>query len=435
MAVSFSIVYILFSEYREEEFQQQQKEKIKYTIRFMADYKAMSENLAEIMDELTIHDFYDEKMLVFDADQQIIFSSIDDLPIPDYEKILENISPETQWFETKDGDYDIVAIYTENNGQSYYAISKAYDAFGYTKMNFLRYVLVAIFFTIAIVVIFISLFLSNKISKPITLLADNLNKYDLSSERAQEIVVETSSYELKQLTTRFNDLLRRTNKAFAFQKHTVHHISHQLKTPIAVLVSELEKVKNLSTMEDVNARVQNQVIKAKSLGGIIDVLLEISKIEAGQEIRKTPTRIDEMIFDIIEELNIIYPEFHFELNYMHEEMDESKLIVNLNLIMMRQAMQNLLINCIAYSSNSKAEIKLDSSCGVLTIRIINFGKAISITEQQHLFNHFFRGENSLGKQGFGLGLVLTKKIIELNSATIAYFNPEDNVNIFEVCFP
>jgi two-component system, OmpR family, sensor histidine kinase ArlS len=69
-AISLTIIYILFYEYREEEFQQQQNDKIKYTIRLLAEYKEMSEELANIMDELTIHDFYDEKMLVFDIGQE-----------------------------------------------------------------------------------------------------------------------------------------------------------------------------------------------------------------------------------------------------------------------------------------------------------------------------------------------------------------------------
>ncbi len=435
-AVSLTIIYILFSEYREEEFQQQQYEKIKYTIKFLAEYEEMSENLAYIMDELTIHDFYDEKLLIFDTKKDMIFSSIDDLPIPDYETILNELSPSKRWIETKENKYDIVGIYHEHNKNSFYAISKAYDAFGYTKMYFLRNALIGIFLFITIVVIFISRFLSNKISRPITALAENLNNYDLSKEKVDELEIETSSYELKQLTQRFNELLRRTNEAFVFQKHTIHHISHQLKTPISVLVSELERIKYFSRIEDVKPEIENQIIKAKSLGSIINVLLEISKIESGQQTKKQALRIDELFFDVIEELNAIYPDFHFEVNYVPDEINEKRIIINLNPILIRQAIQNLLTNCILYSNNSKAEIKIDCSDGSgLKIQIINTGNPITSEEENFLFNHFFRGKNSQGKTGFGLGLVLTKKIVELNSATITYSNPSENLNVFELNFP
>jgi two-component system, OmpR family, sensor histidine kinase ArlS len=434
-AISFIIIYILFSEYREEEFQQQQKEKITYTIKFLAEYKEMNENLADIMDELTIHDFYDEKMLIFDHNKNLVFSSLDDLPIASQSLILNSLSPSNRWVEMKEGTYDVVGIYFEDSRNQFYAISKAYDAFGYTKMFFLRNVLTGIFIATTIIVIIISLLLSNKISRPITALADHIHHYDLSSENASALAIETSSYEIKQLTHGFYELLNRTKEAFAFQKHTVHHISHQLKTPIAVLVSELEKIKHYTSLEDIKPELDSQIIKAKSLGSIINVLLEISKIESGQHITKQAIRIDEMIFDVIEELNIVYPGFNFEVNYVPDEIDENKLIIPLNEILVRQAFQNLLSNCIAYSSTSTAEVTLDCTpAQALIIRISNAGSPIAIEEEKFMFNHFFRGKNSQGKYGSGLGLVLTKKILELNSAAITYTTPAADVNVFEVRF-
>src|SRR5690606_16908209 len=173
-------------------------------------------------------------------------------------------------------------------------------------MYFLRNTLLALFVISTVIVAILSQYFSKKISTPITTLAKDLNKFDLSREKVDEIAIETSSYELRQLTQRFNELIKRTNDAFTFQKHTIHHISHQLKTPIAILVSELEKIQNRCTTEPIKGEIGNQIIKTKSLGNIIHVILEVSKIESGQKIRKLPTRIDEMIFDTIEELNIIY---------------------------------------------------------------------------------------------------------------------------------
>ncbi len=426
----------MFSEYREEEFQQHQNEKIHTTIKLIEKFKRESATISYLIDQQDINDFYDEKLLVYDSNKNLIFASLDSLDVVAAESILNKLSPSKKWIETKEDNYDLIGVYVERNSQSYYAISKAYDALGYSKMYFLRNVLIGIFLFITIVVILISRFLSNKISKPITEFADNLNKYDISKEKVEELTIETSSYELNQLTQRFNELIKRTNEAFVFQKHTIHHISHQLKTPISVLVSELERIKNFSSIEDVKPEIDNQIIKAKSLGSIISVLLEISKIESGQQIQKQALRIDELIFDVIEELNAIYPDFHFEVNYIPDEINENRLIINLNPILIRQAVQNLLSNCVSYSNNSKAEIKIDcSDSNNLKIQIINSGNTISTAEENFLFNHFFRGKNSEGKIGFGLGLVLTKKIMELNSATITYSTPSLNINVFELNFP
>ena len=433
--VSFTIIYFLFSNYRAEEFLQQQNERIQTTLQLLTEVVQDDEDIQETMDVLTVYDYYDEKLLLFDENKQLIYKSKEDIPDPDIENILSVLPPADEWFITKEGKYDVIGTHIIKDEISFYAISKAYDEFGFTKLFFLRNVLIGIFLFIAASVIFVAHFLTEKLSKPLTALTEKLNNYYLGNGTDTEIVLETSTYEIEQLTNRFNELLKRTNDAFAFQKHTIHHISHQLKTPIAVIVSELEKIVQSDKIEEVKPAIQNQIIKAKSLGSIIHVLLEISKIEAGQQIQKQANRIDEIVFDIIAELNIIYPDFRFEVNYEPETFDENRLIVLVNQVLIRQAFQNLLSNCAAYSDESKAEIKLDCSREKeLTISIINKGISISAEEEKLLFNHFFRGENSRDKAGFGLGLVLTKKIMELNGATISYSNPEKKLNIFQVQF-
>lgn len=435
-AISFVIIYLLFAEYREEEFTQQQSERINTSLQLLTEIKQEDEEIQETMDILTVYDYYDEKLLIFNSDKEPLYVSKEDIPDPDIPAILNNLSTDQQWYKTKEGFYDIVGIYTEIRGRGFFAISKAHDAFGYTKLFFLRNVLIGIFIVIAIAVFLISQYLSNKISRPIAALTNTLNKYDLGDEKSEELQTESTTFEIVQLTDRFNDLLKRTREAFAFQKHTVHHISHQLKTPIAVLVSELERIKQLSSEKPIKQELHHQVIKAKSLGSIINVLLEISKIESGTEITRQEKRLDEVIFDVMDELNIIYPDYTFEVNFTPHEFDESRLIIPLNPVLISQVFQNLLTNCIAYSTDSKGEIIIDChSPDLLTIRIANTGNPISEDETKLMFNHFFRGQNSQNQSGFGLGLVLTKKILELNNASIVYKNPTESLNIFELKFP
>ncbi|HLV91804.1 MAG TPA: HAMP domain-containing sensor histidine kinase [Aequorivita sp.] len=434
-AISFSLVYILFSEYREEEFQQQQNEKIKYTVGLVSEFQQMSEELALMLDAQDIHDFYDEKLLIFNSKKELIFSSLDSLPIAKTNQILNGLSPTTQWIETKEDDYDLIGVYVEHKGKTYYGVSKAYDAFGYSKMYFLHNVLITLFVAATVIVVFVSLYLSNIISKPITKLAENLNDYDLSSEQSALLKPDTTSSELKHLTERFNELLSRTNEAFAFQKNAIHHISHELKTPVAILVSELEKTRTYTDIDEMKSVLTGQINQAKSLGEIINVFLEISKIESGQKIDKSEIRIDEVIFNIIEQLKMVYPDFSFEVNFYPDEFEEAKLILNTNKMLIKQAFQNLLLNCISYGSDQKAQIKIDCSLqDSLRISISNYGKTVSEEEQQHLFNHSFRGKNSEGKIGFGLGLVLAKRIMEFHNAKVVYYSHEDNLNIFEVKF-
>lgn len=431
-AISLSIVYYLFSEHREEEFQQQQNEKIKQTIDLITEFKQMSEEISEAIDKQRIHDFYDEKMLIFDKSKNLIFSSLDNLSIARANEILNQLSPSKRWIETKDGDYDLIGVYIENKEESYYAISKAYDAFGYSKKNFLGKILIGILVATTIIVVLLSLYLSNLISKPITDLSGQLNHYDPNKDKNEEISLKTSTFEIQNLEERFNELLKRTNDAFSYQKHIVNHISHELKTPLAILVSELERMNNSNDIDVIKTGLGNQIIRAKSLGGIINTLLEIAKLESGQELNKQQIRIDELLFDIVEKINILHDDFNFEFNYSPVYFDDSMLKIDANELLIRHAFQNLLMNCMAYSDSGKAEIRIDcSEPDTLKLEISNSGKIIEKEEEQYLFTRFFRGKNSSNKAGFGLGLVLTQKIIDLHNGTVNYRSKE-NLNVFEI---
>jgi signal transduction histidine kinase len=429
------IVYVLFNEYREEEFQQRQKDKIKLTIELIAQYNELSESLSSMMDKLTIHDFFDEKMLIYDRQKNLIYKSIDDLEIENANILLNALSPAQQWIETKEGKYDIIAVYVQNKENHFYAISKAHDAFGYSKLAFLRNVLIAITSIISIIVLMVTAFLSKRIAQPITEIAEQLGKLDIESENIQALKSNSNSYELNYLTEKFNRLIQKTNEAFSFQKHTIHHISHQLKTPIAVLVSEMEKLEKNVHSPALTSDIQSLIVKTKSLGNIINILLDISKIESGSKIIKSISRIDELIFDTIAELNIISPDFHFEVNYTPKQLSETKLEIKVNQALIKQAFLNILSNCITYSNNAKATILFDcSESDKLQITVSNQGIPLSSDEEKFLFNHFFRGQNSQDKTGFGLGLVLSKRIFEVHSATIHYSNPSPNLNEFKITF-
>jgi len=434
-AASLILIYFLFSEHREEEFQQRQKEKITFTIGLLNEYKNMSENLTHIMDQLSINDFYDEKMLVYDHNKNLIYTSVDDLSIKNNMQLLNQLSAANRWVETKEGKYDIVGIYTESDQKSFYAISKAYDAFGFSKLYFLRNTLLIIFFVIVIAVILVSLYLSKRISQPIADLAHRLSDFK-PGEVKVDAGIETSTYEIRYLNEKFNELMLRTNEAFLFQKNTIHHISHELKTPIAVLVSELEKLKKYTDLDKVKPELDNQINRAKSLGSMINVLLEISKIESGQAIQSQRIRVDEMLFDIIEELGSIYPDFNFDVQYHPVEFDFGRLTISANEMLIRQAFLNLLSNSIAYSDNGKAQLIIDcSSDTTLGVSIVNQGESVGKDEEPFLFERFFRGRNSKGKIGFGLGLILTKKIIDYYAGSIHYTAPDKNQNIFLVQLP
>jgi signal transduction histidine kinase len=432
-AISLLFIYKQFSEFREEEFQQRQKEKITSTLKYLTEIQRFDAELMESLDKATIQGFFDEKLLIFNQNKKLIYSSIDDTPISNAETILNRLSEKNNWIETKDGLYDIVGIYFNTRDGHFYGISKAYDTFGYSKLNYLRNVILLTFILITLSVIILSNYLANRIARPISDLANQIANFDFERTN-KRISVQSPGYEIQTLTLRFNQLMERMQEAYAFQKHAIHHISHELKTPIAVLVSNFERMEREQDVQKLQKLIALQKEDTKSLSEIINALLELSKAESGVNNVQETVRIDELIFDLVDELNTLYPEFLFSINFKNITNDEQLLSINGNMRLLRSAFTNLMHNCVLYSNDSKAQISIITEPYWLTIILENNGNTIAPEEQQYLFRHFFRGENSLGTKGFGLGLVFIHKIITLHKGTVAYKSGH-NKNIFTVRLP
>lgn len=433
--VAFVFVYILFQQNRKEEFQVRQKEKITTTLDLLAKIKDTEGKLIEEIDLLTIHDLYDEKLLLFNSNKKLIYSSIDDIPIHYPERILLQLTPENNWVYTKENLYDIVGAYVESNGKKYYGVSKAYDTFGYSKLSYLRNVLIVTFIIISLILILVSSYLSKKITEPLALVTQKISEYNFE-ENYTPLQVAKSKDEVALLAMQFNKLMKRMNEAFAFQKHAVHHISHELKTPISILVSNFEKIERETDLQKVKAFLKAQKEDTKSLSEIINALLEISKTESLNILNQEKLRIDELIFDVAEELKNIYPDFKFLIEYEPETEDESQLTVAANIRLLKLVLVNLMQNCAQYSSNNTAHIKVQTGVEkVINLVFENKGIPISEKESKYIFQRFFRGENSKGKRGFGLGLVLVHKIILLHKGSITYNSENFQSNIFTVQLP
>lgn len=434
LAASFIIIYTSFAEYREEEFQQRLKEKMTSTLNFLEEIQVLNNSILHALDRVTLNEAYEEKILLFDKDKKLIYSSIDDLKITFADNLLKDLNKENNWIESKNGDYDIVAVHLNFQNDEFYGISMAYDNFGYAKLEYLRYVLILIFFAITITIVVVIFYISRQISRPINVMAAQIEKLKFDSG-SQHIDIPNTRDEIHVLALKFNELMKRLNESFAFQKYAVNHISHELKTPIAVLVSNFEKIESETDQQKVKEFLKQQKEDTKNLADIINALLEIAKAESGLNINTEAVRIDDLIFDSIEKLQSLQPDFRFQVNLSDKIENEEHLTLQGNRRLLSAVFFNLLVNAMQYSSSKKAQIDIVANVFEVKIDISNSGKIVSEQEQQFMFQHFFRGENSRGTRGFGLGLVLINKIIVLHKGSIHYRTQNDSINIFSISFP
>jgi signal transduction histidine kinase len=327
-----------------------------------------------------------------------------------------------------------LGIKVQSNRAIYYGISKAHDIAGHHYLDYLRSIFSLTFIVISVIVILMTYYLSKKITQPIVALTKQIKNFDFGI-KYNPIVTSASKDEVAILGERFNELMQRMNEAFSFQKNAVHHISHELKTPIAVLVSNFERIEQENDLKKIKCLVKDQKEDTENLSKIINSLMEISKTESTNTPKLSKIRVDELIFDLSDEFSVLHPEFQFSIEYSEAIEDEQKLTVNANLRLLKAALSNLMINCIQYSDDYRAQIKILPNQHLLHLEFINKGPVINEDEKQYIYEHYFRGKNSRGKRGFGLGLVFIRKILTMHNGEVIYSNENQNTNKFTITLP
>ncbi|HZX74749.1 MAG TPA: HAMP domain-containing sensor histidine kinase, partial [Cyclobacteriaceae bacterium] len=408
-------IYLLMSINREQEFMLRLKDKTSTTYKLLIEVKEIDHDILQTLDRNTINNLYDEKILLFDSAGTNIYSSVDDIKILFPLEIIKQLKQGEEDIAYREGDYEVYAHVIDDNGKRFYAIGKAYDKYGREKLNFLGWALFFIYVVVLILVVIISIYISKQITNPILKLTLEVNNKNI--DNLSRIHVPASRDEIASLSTGFNNMLARVEDAYTYQKNFIQHMSHELKTPIAILISNIERTLADENPERWKDSFEFQKNGLMQMASVINTLLDISKYETNPELLFTKnTRLDEVIFECIESLQLLYPNARFDLS-IHDSFENAEDLTYFgNERMLHIAFFNLLKNATEYGDGNVVKIEIQKKEKAITVEIINDGPVIDLAEQAKLFHHFFRGHNSKNKAGIGLGLVMAHKIIQLHKS-------------------
>lgn len=428
-------VYAITERYRQREFYQRLEDRMMTTFTILLRVTQIDQEMLQLFDRNTINNLSEEKVLLFDSTGHVIYSSIDDTRITYSTPLLRALMAGGDNIKLTERGYEVLGIQFTHEGRVYYGIAKAFDRFGKSKMQFLFWVLVASFFVCTALLVAVSFYLSGIITHPIRRLTrdvDAVTPQTLSTR----VSVPDEKDEVAFLAARFNDLLARLEQAFRFQGHFIHHLSHELKTPLSVMMTNTERALAAPDEESRRSSLAFQRHALMELSQIIDALLEISKMETIQPGTTEPgIRLDELLFQCMEEAGLQDEAVRFDFRMENSIEDSDSLTVRGNSRMLKMALGNLLKNAIAYSTDKKPEVVLSATPGFAVLHVLNDGPLVREGEREQLFDPFFRGTNATATKGFGIGLVLVRRIAGLLNGTVRYFATESGRNCFELVIP
>lgn len=428
-----TVIFVLYSNFRKEEFRDRLEIKALSNIKLLVNVKEVDDQLLKMIDQNSINKLYDEKTLVFDSQFKLIYSSIDDAKINWSVDDLKYLKKHKTFFKQQ-GDYEVYGVFYDTKDKDFYALISATDDYGKRKLLFLRYTLVVsyIFFTCLCWVL--TSFMVKKAMNPLGLFHQkikNINENNLDTR----IKSKSNKNEIDLIANEFNFMMDRIEISYQKQKEFTAHASHELRTPLSRITSQIENVvADPKTTPENKSFLKTILSDVNQLTELITSLLTLSKIDTKNQENNETHRLDEILFSAIENLNKSFPDFVILFEMEESENLDSALEIKGNKNLLEIAISNVLKNACVYSDNKQAKVKIRTIGDSLVISISNTGKTLTENEQKNLFQPFMRGENSKGTTGFGLGLRIVNRILNLHQSSITYSVTDENINLFQLIF-
>ena len=217
------------------------------------------------------------------------------------------------------------------------------------------------------------------------------------------------------------------------QQNFMMAITHELKTPIAITKLNLETLQKRKLEEAQQQRLlQNTIQEANRLNALCNNMLLYSQIEeSGYKIVKEQINLSAFLTECINEFQTRFPQRQYTA------VIEPELHIQGDLLLIQMAINNLIDNATKYTpKNLPVALLLHKADANIVFQIKDEGKGIANEEKKKIFDKFYRIGNTATKEakGTGLGLYLTKKIVQQHRAHISVTDNTPVGSIFTIIF-
>ena len=290
---------------------------------------------------------------------------------------------------------------------------------------------------VCLVIEFISLFFTKKRYNDISELTYKIDKilhnndytnFDVNKEG--ELAVLNS--EIYKMTVRLREQTERLENEKNYLKDYLADISHQIRTPmtsINIMISRLSRQE--LTFEDRFKMIKEISKLLTRIEWLITALLKVAQLESDTvKLKKEKTNVEEVVNKALEPLKIQAEIKNIKMKLKIEKNTNYKGDYYWSV----EAISNIIKNCIEHSENGGI-IEIISEINPIYTEIIitDEGKGICKEDLPHLFERFYRGNNS-GSEGIGIGLYLTKMIVSKQNGVITAKNRENKGAEFNIKF-
>ena len=325
---------------------------------------------------------------------------------------------------------NIAKNYGIDNKES--AILKLEDS----KNNLIIYssgIIIALAFFITIIWLLNNLLQKRKISKITEYIREiNRKNYELKIKENGEDELSNLRNELYKITIMLKEEAENSKKDKKFLAKSLQDISHQIKTPLTSISIMLDELKDNENMDDATKQkfIYEISRQAENISFLTISLLKLSKLDSGTvEFEKVKYDLQKLVNEAIKNLEI---PLEIKNQEVIKSLKETYIIGDYKWTL--EAITNIIKNCIEHTEeNKKIYVEIRETNVYTELIIRDEGEGIEEKNLKHIFDRFYKGKNS-AENSFGIGLSLSKSILEKQNASITCTSKINEGTTFKIYF-
>lgn len=283
-----------------------------------------------------------------------------------------------------------------------------------------------------VIAVIISYYLAGRILRPLSSI--NIMVREISERSLDKrIPLGKNMDELHALSRSLNAMFDRLQHSFDLQKEFIGNASHELKSPLTILMLGHEEMLSEQSSQIVKDGLEKQLNTLRRLSKLVRNLLEISRLEQHETLNREVFDLAKLIYHVLDEFKEV-----LQIKNISVETDLIETSFTGDSEKILQMLINLVDNGIKYNlpDNGKMWVTLENIKNIIRFTITNTGLCISKDDLPNVFEQFYRAEKSRSSTfgGAGLGLTIVKHIVELHHGSISVTSNSEGITQFMLDF-
>jgi two-component system, OmpR family, sensor histidine kinase MprB len=287
----------------------------------------------------------------------------------------------------------------------------------------LRTVLVALVAVGTALAAGVSRLFSRRVIAPVTELTEAAEHIEATGDLGRRVDAGGDD-EVGRMAARFNAMLARLQASQGQQRQLVADASHELRTPVTSLRTNVEVLRDAPAMDDADrhALLDDVVEQAEELGNLVADLIALAR-DGETPPATEDVRLDELVAEAVVRARRHAPAVYFTLR-------AEPCLVSAAPDRLGRAVNNLLDNAAQHADRVEVTVSAD---GVVTVR--DHGPGVPPEDVPLVFDRFYRGATARGRSGSGLGLAIVRQVAESHGGSVRVESPEGGGARFVLALP